>query len=132
MIPTTVSILYLILSKKALRFAVSGFIVTSLHVLIASTFIEMVLPTAAIANGVAFIVSTIFSYFINTLWSFSSLLHKKNLIRFCLVSLIGLSLAMSLSALAQQYGLDYWYGIFLVVSFVPLVTFLLHNYWTYR
>ena len=39
---------------------------------------------------------------------------------------------MAMSGAAQYYGLHYWYGIGLVVCIVPPVTFLLHNFWTYK
>lgn len=127
-----VKVLSLVFTKQALRFTVSGLLITGLHVIIATTFIKMVLPVPVIANGLAFVIATIFSYLINTLWSFSSPLHGKNLFRFCLVSLIGLILAMAISGAAQYFELHYWYGIGLVVCIVPPVTFLLHNFWTYR
>ncbi|MBK8376032.1 MAG: GtrA family protein [Sphingomonadales bacterium] len=118
--------------KRALRFAASGLLVTILHVVIATLFIEMVRPVPSLANGVAFLMATIISYVINTTWSFSSPLQGKNLFRFCLVSAVGLFLAMGISGAAQFYGLSYCYGIGGVVLVVPPVTFLLHNFWTYR
>lgn len=121
-----------VLTRQALRFALSGLLVTGLHIFIATAFIQLVLPAPSLANGVAFGVATLFSYLINTLWSFSSPLHGRNLLRFCFVSFIGLFLAMAISGAAQYYGLHYWYGIGFVVCAVPPVTFLLHNFWTYR
>lgn len=118
--------------KKAQRFAVSGILVTGLHVLVAAGFIRFILPLPSVANGVAFIVATIFSYLINTLWSFSSPLHGRNLIRFLLVSSLGCALAITVSGLAELQGMSYWIGIACVVAVVPPVTFVLHNFWTYR
>jgi len=122
----------LVLTRQALRFALSGLLVTGLHVLIATAFIQIILPAPSLANGVAFVVATVFSYLINTMWSFSSPLHGRNLIRFCIVSFIGLFLAMAISGIAQYFGLHYLYGIGFVVCIVPPVTFVLHNFWTYR
>lgn len=121
-----------VLTRQALRFAISGLMVTGLHVLIATAFIQIILPVPSIANGVAFLVATVFSYLINTMWSFSSPLHGRNLFRFCVVSCIGLFLAMTISGTAQYYGLHYLYGIGLVVCIVPPTTFVLHNFWTYK
>jgi putative flippase GtrA len=118
--------------KQAVRFALSGLLVTGLHTIVAVAFIQGVSLAPALANGVAFVVATVFSYLINTTWSFSDTLQGKNLFRFCCVSFIGLFLAMSISGAAQYYGLHYLYGIFFVVCIVPAVTFLLHSFWTYR
>lgn len=85
-----------------------------------------------LANGVAFATATVFSYLINTLWSFSSRLHGRNLRRFVLVSALGCLLAVAVSGLAEHYGLPYELGIVLVVLSVPPATFLLHSLWTYR
>jgi putative flippase GtrA len=121
-----------VLTRQALRFGISGLLATGVHVLVAVVFIRTVWPAPSIANGVAFVVATIFSYLINTTWSFSSPWHGRNLLRFCVVSCVGLVLAMMISGAAQHYGLHYLWGIFLVVLSVPPVTFLLHSFWTYR
>jgi len=118
--------------RRAVRFALSGVLVTALHVLIATVFINLVLPEATLANGIAFLIATITSYWINTHWSFSSKLHGKNLIRFGVVSLLGLGLAVGVSGVVQAYGFPYLYGISAVVFTVPPITFILHNFWTYR
>jgi len=121
-----------LLTRQASRFALSGLLVTGLHAAIATAFIQLVLPAPSLANGVAFMASAIFSYLIHTMWTFSSPLHGRNLFRFCIVSTIGLFLAMAISGAAQNYGLHYGYGIGFVVCVVPPVTFLLQKYWTYR
>ncbi len=117
--------------KQAQRFALSGLLVTGIHVLVAAGFIRLVLPAPALANGIAFSVATVFSYLINTLWSFSRPLHGKNLLRFVLVSALGLILAIAVSGLAEFVGMHYWLGIAGVVCGVPPLTFLLHSRWTY-
>ncbi len=84
------------------------------------------------ANGLAFVVSTLFSYLLNTLWSFSRPLSGDTLRRFIVVSIIGCLLAMGISGLASHAGLDYLPGIGLVVLMVPPMTFVMHSLWTYR
>lgn len=118
--------------KRAVRFTFSGLFVTALHVVIAAAFIEFILPLPSLANGVAFLIATITSYLINTMWSFSSPLHGRTLVRFGLVSCLGLFLAMGISGLANSIGMSYWYGIAAVTCVIPPVNFLLHNFWTYR
>ena len=117
---------------KAMKFGLSGILATGLHVAVASGLITTVLPVPAVANGIAFVVANLFSYAINTLWTFSHPLQGRSLLRFVLVSLTGLIIAVTVSGLAQWYGLNYWYGIGLVVCCATPVTFLLHNVWTYK
>jgi len=117
------------LTKQAQCFAISGLLDTGLHVLVATAFI---LGAPSLANGSAIVVTSIFSYMINTMWSFSSPLYGRNLLHFVLVSLACLFLAVAVSGRAQYYNLHYMYGIGLVVCSAPPVTFLLHSLWTYR
>jgi len=120
------------LKVQARRFAASGVVATGVHVALATGFIRFVLMEPALANGIAFVIATVFSYTVNTLWSFSNTLTGTNFLRFSLVSLVGLTLTMLISGTAQYYGLHYMYGISLVVCMVPPTTFLLHKFWTYR
>lgn len=117
---------------KAGKFGFSGLLVTALHAFVAFALITMDLLNPAAANGIAFLVSNFFSYIINTLWTFSSPLHGRSLLRFLSVSFLGFIIAIMVSGAAEAYDLHYWYGIGLVVCTVPPVTFLLHSFWTYR
>jgi putative flippase GtrA len=117
---------------KAFKFGLSGLMVTGLHVVVAFVLITTVLPFPPAANGIAFVIANLVSYTINTLWTFSSPLQGRSLIRFVLVSLLGFIIAIMVSGLAQWYGLHYWWGIGLVVCCVTPVSFLLHNFWTYK
>lgn len=118
--------------KKALRFALTGLLVTAVHITIAVFFIEAIALAPALANGLAFTAATAISYLLNTMWSFSEEIQGKYIVRFSTVSCVGLFLSMSISGFAESHGFPYSYGIFGVVCTVPPVTFLLHNYWTYR
>lgn len=118
--------------RQLRRFAVSGILVTGLHVLVAAGFIRFIWPVPALANGIAFVTATIFSYLINTLWSFSSPLRGAIFVRFILVSAIGGLLAVVVSGLADWVGMSSWFGIACVVAVVPPLTFLMHTSWTYK
>jgi len=121
-----------VITRRALRFAITGLLATGLHAVVAIVFIKQILNVPAIANGVAFVVATLVSYILNTMWTFSHLLQGRTLYRFCAVSCIGLGLAMLVSGVAQYWGLNYLWGILFVVLTVPPVTFVMHSLWTYR
>lgn len=120
------------LLRRALRFAMTGLFVTAVHVLAAVLFMHVVLANPPLANGFAFLVATVVSYLINTLWSFSSRLHGRTLGRFVVVSIGGFWLAMLVAWVAQGAGLGYLTGIAAVALIIPVFTFILHNFWTYR
>lgn len=120
------------LLRRALRFAMTGLVVTAVHVVAAVLFVHLILANPPLANGFAFVVATVVSYLINTLWSFSSRLHGRTLGRFVVVSIGGFWLAMLVAWVAQRVGLDYLAGIAAVALIIPVFTFILHNFWTYR
>jgi len=120
------------LLRRALRFGLTGLLVTAIHVVAAVAFMHLVMANPPLANGFVFIVATLVSYLINTLWSFSSQLQGRTLARFVVVSIGGFWLAMLVAWVAQSAGLDYLAGIAAVALIIPVFTFILHNFWTYR
>lgn len=118
--------------KTTVRFAISGVVVTIIHIILAVLFIKLFQATPPLANGLAFIFATICSYIINTIWSFSKKTQTKNLVRFITVSLLGVILATTISGSVEMYKLHYSLGIAFTVILVPPTTFILHNIWTYK
>ncbi len=117
---------------KFLRFVCIGFLNTSLHFFVVVIFVEKILPEPVLANSIAFIAATSFSYISNTNWSFSNHMTIRNLLRFFLVSVAGLCLTIFITTIAKYQGIDYIPATFLVVILVPPITFLLHFCWTFR
>ena len=124
---------------RGLRFGVTGVANTGIHALVAVLCLEgffLGVPWLAagpvVANGVAFVVATVFSYVVNTVWSFSTDMNRRNFQRFIVVAVIGLLAAMGLARLAELIGLPPLGGVVLVVCVMPFVNFGLHAFWTYR
>ena len=120
------------LQTRFVRFIVTGVLLTGLHTLLAAAFIEWISPLPPIANGLAFACATLVSYLVNTHWSFSARLSRNTFRKFLIVSVCGFVLAMLVSWGMQLAGYHYLLGIMAVAVCVPPVTFLLHNFWTYR
>lgn len=121
-----------VLLRRAIRFTLTGIFVTGVHFVIAILSIEHMMLNPPLANGVAFAFATITSYLINTIWSFSGRLHGRTLSRFIAVSLVGFLLAMFVSWVVQELGFGYLLGICAVALTIPSMTFVLHNFWTFR
>lgn len=122
----------MILTVQVRRFLLSGVLATAVHFVVAAALIEQAQTEPALANAVAFTVATAFSYVINTLWSFSSVIDGRTLVRFVLVQLLGVGLAAGVSGTVDWFGLHYIIGIMCVPLFVTPVTYTLHRLWTYR
>ncbi|WP_374310716.1 GtrA family protein [Dongia sp.] len=126
------AILSLPIVKRALRFGTTGVMLTFLHAAVATGLIEGVALNPVAANIIAFIFATLVSYLVNTYWSFSQRPDAGSLVRFVIVALCGLTATACVSGFAEWLGLPYWIGIMGVVVTVPLITFPLHAFWTYR
>jgi len=118
--------------KKINRFLITGIFVTAVHVVIAVILIHNMMLKAPLANGAAFIFATVTSCIINTNWSFSSKLSHHVIFKFGIVSIIGLLVSVSVAWIAQELGAGYLFGIFFVAIISPAITFILHNFWTYK
>lgn len=118
--------------QKACRFGASGLMVTACHVFMAYSLISHFKASPALANGVAFAISAMISYGLNTLWSFSASASPRNFQRFLIVTIAGCLLASLIARVAEAHGLPYYQGILLIILLVTPITFLLHLLWTYR
>lgn len=86
----------------------------------------------AIANGLAYIAATVFSYIANTFWSFGQKVTKRNAARFIQASALGVALSMLISGAADLSGFSDLIGIGLIVVFMPPLMFIIHLLWTYK
>lgn len=124
---------------QGFRFGMTGVANTGIHALVAFLClngfflgVSSLVASPVVANGLAFVVATIFSYVVNTRWSFSTEMNARNFQRFIGVALIGLAAAMLLAKFAEVIGLPAMGGVVLVVCVMPLINFALHSLWTYR
>lgn len=120
------------LFRRLLRFSLTGICATAIHFLVALSLINILNFPPPFSNGAAFISATILSFFINTRWSFSSEMSAKIMVKFVFVSLLGFFLAMLIAWIAAGLGVSSEFGIVWVAIVVPPITFLLHQYWTYK
>lgn len=116
---------------RLFRFGLVGGVSTCIHIAVAGGAIWQWSASPPLANGLAFLVATLFSYGANASWTFSARPSASSLGRFGVVACIGLLLAMGLSHVALVSGLPAWGGIALVVVFVPLFTYVMHAKWTF-
>lgn len=118
--------------KQALRFFVTGIMTTGVHVLTAFFFFQFVATSPVFANGVAFVVANLFSYIVNSLWSFSTPLKGARGLRYMTVSAISFLGTINVAYVAEQLGFSPELGILIVVLIMTPITFVLHRSWTFR
>lgn len=118
--------------QRLARFSASGVLSTGIHSGVAVFAILNASLSPPLANAIAFCVATVFSYWLNTAWSFSKQSSSAFFLRFWAVCMVGLVITTGIAWAADHAGLPYWTGIVLVVLAVPPITFFLHLKWTYR
>ncbi|WP_176154817.1 GtrA family protein [Burkholderia vietnamiensis] len=114
------------------RFGVTGLGSTALHVLVASALYAWFDATQVAANAAAFVCATAFSYLANTLWSFSSTLHSRNLLRYLTVATAGFIETMLLARAAELLDVSRGAAIVAIAPLIPPTMFVMHRAWTYR
>ena len=118
--------------SKVSKFILTGGMTTGFHLGIVMLLMHFKLFGVEISNGIAYTVSTIFNFSVNTLWSFKESISRRVLKRYMVVSAIGLFLAMFLAYINDIYGNHYFIGIGIVVCICPVFTYLMHVNYTYK
>jgi putative flippase GtrA len=114
------------------KFILAGGFSTGIHLGIVVLLMSFKVCGIEVANGVAYLVSTIFNLSVNTVWSFRQELTRKIIQRYMLVSAIGLLLAMVVAHINDICGYDYLIGIAMIVCLCPAVTYMMHVNYTYK
>jgi len=119
------------IDHSLLRFAIVGVLATGIHVVLVSVLIPFLHVDVGISNGIAFILATLSSNYLNTKWSFGAQFNKRTVVRFWIVAVAGGLTAIYLARLAENAGLHYLAGVTLIVFTLPVLTYLAHRFWTY-
>jgi len=122
----------MIIATSAHRFVLVGIAATFLHVTVAVGIVEMVAWHPSIANGIAFVIANIFSYAANTRWSFDAKYSLGSWCRFISVSLAAWFLTVAVSWVVAVAGGSYLLGISLVITIIPLLSYIGHRDFTFR
>lgn len=120
--------------RQASRFVVTGGLATALHALTVMGLVTLIAPppSQVVANGCAFVLANMFSYVVNSLWSFTAPLRGRRFLKFLAVSIIGFLGTLLVAWVAEGVGLTPAAGIVLVVCIMTPISFILHRSWTFR
>ncbi|MEX0504435.1 GtrA family protein [Alphaproteobacteria bacterium LSUCC0719] len=118
--------------SRFVKFGLIGVGVTAIHVVVAATLVESSMAAPSTANGIAFIIAATVSFMVNARITFGAKLEVRSFIRFLSVTGACGGLSAAIAAVADAQGLDYRIGIVAVVATIPVLSFLLHNFWSFR
>ncbi|MBD3796131.1 MAG: GtrA family protein [Campylobacterales bacterium] len=112
------------------KYGLFGIIATLIHLLSAWGVIYLFDVSVFVANTVAFFTAFIFSYIFQTLFVFNSHFHVRKFIKFFLVQYGAFLLSYLLSNIVELQN-SYLHTL-LIVVIMPLVTFIIHKFWTFK
>ncbi|MCM3388591.1 GtrA family protein [Ureibacillus chungkukjangi] len=127
----------MILSKtlftKFLKYSFVGCICTLIYFISVFIFIEGLYMDPVVSSALSFIIMTIVSFFLNVKYTFGSIITRQRALRFTTVSAIGFLLNFLLMfVIVHLFNLHYVIGELVTILVIPVVNFILNNYWTFQ
>lgn len=118
---------------RFLRFCVVGVANTGVHMLVLLALAELLHWSPSLANACAFLCANLFSYLVNSRWTFAAMKGGATRYpRFLAVSLVGLTLSWACVELAMRLGLHYLVGVAGSVLLVAVSGYILNRLFVFR
>jgi len=112
------------------KYGFFGVLATIIHLFVAWAVIYFFGASVFVANMVAFLTAFGFSYIFQTLYVFNSSFHLFKFIKFFVVQFGSFLLSFILSNIFPVTN-SYLHTL-LIVAIMPLVTFTIHKFWTFK
>lgn len=112
---------------RFVRFACVGVGNTIIHLLAVASLVEFIGVAPPSANTVAFALANVFSYFVNSAWTFRRKISLGAYARFFMVSLVGLAISWGCVFTTEFLGIHYFIGVLVSVFFVAGIGYLLNR-----
>lgn len=118
---------------KFIKYSLVGCISTVIYFLSVYIFIEGFYMDPVLGSALSFIIMTIASFFLNVKYTFNSMITRQKAMRFMMVSSIGFFLNFILMfIIVHVFAYHYFIGELVTILVIPIVNFLLNNYWTFQ
>jgi putative flippase GtrA len=121
------------LLHKFIKYSVVGCISVLIYFLSVFVLVELFDKDPIFGSTLSFIIMTFFSFLLNKKYTFSSDFSYNQLLRFLVVSAIGFTLNFVIMYLVVNVlSLHYSIGELITTLILPLINFILNNYWTFN
>ncbi|MDR2981955.1 MAG: GtrA family protein [Puniceicoccales bacterium] len=111
--------------RPFIKYFLVGCVSTGIHFICLYFLVEKVLISSEISNVCAFLVANIFSYYLNSVWSFQFSVSKVRYLKFFIVSAIGVVFSYSIMKVCSLLEWHYMIAFCIQVLVMPLINFLL-------
>lgn len=121
------------LFHKFLKYSVVGCISILIYFLSVFVLVEVFGKNPIFGSAVSFVIMTYISFLLNRKFTFGSDFSYDKLLRFLAVSAIGFTLNFFIMYLVVNvFSLHYSIGELVTTMVIPIINFLLNNYWTFK
>jgi len=117
------------LQYQIIKYGIVGGISTAIHFCTASLFVLLIYESLMFSNVTGFMIAFLWSYYAQSKFVFNSSLTTKKGIKFFIVQVISLVLAITLANLAESISI--YLKIFIVALMLPICAFAIHKFWTF-
>ena len=117
--------------KEMITFSLIGFSNVAVVVLIASFLIYLTELNLSLINGLAYLLSAVWSFCLNTIFTFKQALNKLKLVKFLTASLFLSLLASVITAIILFFEFQYWISVVVIIFGLPILSFFIHKSWSF-
>ncbi len=117
------------LNHKIVRYGIVGGFSTLIHIVAAYVYIYIVSDSIFISNIVGFLSAFSFSYLLQSKLVFKHAISYMKAFKYFIVQFFSLLIAIFISNYAPLE--NSYLKVILVVILLPLITYLVHNIWTF-
>lgn len=118
---------------KFIKYSVVGCISVLIYFLSVFILVELFDKDPIFASTFSFIIMTYISFLLNKKFTFGSDFSYNQLLRFLVVSAIGFILNFCIMYLVVNIlSLHYVIGELITTLIIPIINFILNNYWTFK
>jgi putative flippase GtrA len=118
---------------KFIKYSVVGCISVLIYFLSVFILVELFDKDPIFASTFSFIIMTYISFLLNKKFTFGSDFSYNQLLRFLVVSAIGFILNFGIMYLVGNIlSLHYVIGELITTLIIPIINFILNNYWTFK
>jgi putative flippase GtrA len=112
---------------RFVRFAMVGLLNTGIHIAAVYLLVEYLAVEPPLANAIAFLCANVFSYFMNSIWTFRARRELKVYLKFLTVSIVGLTISWTCVYCTRFLGINYMYGVVCSVFAVAVASYWLNS-----
>lgn len=117
---------------EIITFTVIGVSNVAVYLLIVSFFIHLTEFSLAFINGLAYLFAALYSFCLNTIFTFKKAFNIMRLGQFLIANLLLSLIAWAITAIILFLEFQYWVSLIVVIFGLPLLSFFLYKYWAFK